>query len=64
MDEKIGARHGAVDCSRTTVRREVHAYTLPRSTPNSRVKDLVDMALLIGDSTLDQHCRTIWAQYT
>jgi AcrR family transcriptional regulator len=24
-----------------------HAYTLPRSTPNSRVKDLVDLALLV-----------------
>jgi hypothetical protein len=33
---------------------KIHAYTLPRSTPNSRVKDLVDMALLIGDSMLDQ----------
>lgn len=33
---------------------KIHAYTLPRSTPNSRVKDLVDMALLIGDSALDQ----------
>lgn len=33
---------------------KIHAYTLPRSTPNSRVKDLVDMTLLIGDSTLDQ----------
>lgn len=33
---------------------KIHAYTLPRRTPNSRVKDLVDMALLIGDSTLDQ----------
>jgi len=33
---------------------KIHAYTLPRSATNSRVKDLVDMALLIGDSTLDQ----------
>jgi hypothetical protein len=31
---------------------KIHAYTLPRNTPNSRVKDLVDMALLIGDNTL------------
>lgn len=31
---------------------KIHAYTLPRNTPNSRVKDLVDMALLISDSTL------------
>jgi hypothetical protein len=27
---------------------KIHAYTLPRNTPNSRVKDLVDLALLIG----------------
>jgi Nucleotidyl transferase AbiEii toxin, Type IV TA system len=33
---------------------KIHAYTLPRNTPNSRVKDLVDMTLLIGDSTLDR----------
>jgi hypothetical protein len=26
---------------------KLHAYTLPRSTPNSRVKDLVDLALLV-----------------
>ena len=26
---------------------KIHAYTLPRPTPNSRVKDLVDMVLLI-----------------
>jgi hypothetical protein len=26
---------------------KVHAYTLPRKTPNSRVKDLVDILLLI-----------------
>ena len=33
---------------------KVHAYTLPRNSPNSRVKDLVDIALLIGDRQLDQ----------
>lgn len=33
---------------------KIHAYTLPRSTPNSRVKDLVDMALLMGDGTSDR----------
>jgi hypothetical protein len=27
---------------------KIHAYTLPRSTPNSRVKDLIDMALLMN----------------
>jgi Nucleotidyl transferase AbiEii toxin, Type IV TA system len=29
------------------VAEKLHAYTLPRSTPNSRVKDLVDLLLLI-----------------
>lgn len=33
---------------------KVHAYTLPRSTQNSRVKDLVDLALLIGSGGLDK----------
>ena len=33
---------------------KVHAYTLPRSSQNSRVKDLVDMALLISDGGLDR----------
>ena len=33
---------------------KIHAYTLPRNTPNSRVKDLVDMALLIKDGELDR----------
>jgi hypothetical protein len=32
---------------------KIHAYTLPRSSQNSRVKDLVDMALLIN-GRLDQ----------
>jgi len=27
---------------------KIHAYTLPRNTPNSRVKDLVDLGLMIG----------------
>jgi hypothetical protein len=34
---------------------KVHAYSLPRNHPNSRVKDLVDMALLIGDIALDRN---------
>ncbi len=34
---------------------KIHAYTLPRSSPNSRVKDLVDLALLIGEGRLDPH---------
>jgi hypothetical protein len=33
---------------------KIHAYTLPRSSPNSRVKDLVDIALLTGDHRLDR----------
>jgi hypothetical protein len=33
---------------------KIHAYTLPRSSQNSRVKDLVDLALLIGDEQLDR----------
>ncbi|MCL2659098.1 MAG: nucleotidyl transferase AbiEii/AbiGii toxin family protein [Acidobacteriaceae bacterium] len=33
---------------------KVHAYTVPRATPNSRVKDLVDMALLVHDQRLDE----------
>jgi hypothetical protein len=33
---------------------KIHAYTLPRNAANSRVKDLVDMALLIGSGGLDK----------
>jgi hypothetical protein len=33
---------------------KIHAYTLPRNAANSRVKDLVDMALLIGSGDLDK----------
>lgn len=33
---------------------KLHAYTLPRSSTNSRVKDLVDLALLIGSGGLNQ----------
>jgi len=32
---------------------KLHAYTLPRSTPNSRVKDLVDLALLVHEGELE-----------
>jgi hypothetical protein len=33
---------------------KIHAYTLPRpGAPNSRVRDLVDLALLIRSGTLD-----------
>jgi hypothetical protein len=33
---------------------KIHAYTLPRNAPNSRVKDLVDLALLIRLGGLDK----------
>jgi hypothetical protein len=33
---------------------KIHAYTLPRSAANSRVKDLVDLALLVGGGGLDK----------
>jgi hypothetical protein len=33
---------------------KIHAYTLPRNSPNSRVKDLVDLALLIAGNRLDR----------
>jgi hypothetical protein len=34
---------------------KIHAYTLPRNAVNSRVKDLVDLVLLIGSCELDKH---------
>jgi hypothetical protein len=33
---------------------KIHAYTLPRNAANSRVKDLVDLALLIRSGGLDK----------
>ena len=33
---------------------KIHAYSLPRNAANSRVKDLVDLALLIGSGELDK----------
>ena len=33
---------------------KIHAYTLPRNSANSRVKDLVDLALLVGSGELNQ----------
>src|SRR5450755_485451 len=39
---------------------KIHAYTLPRNDANSRVKDLVDLALLIGSGGLDKR-RTLIA---
>ncbi len=37
----------------THIAEKLHAYTLPRSRPNSRVKDLPDMALLATVRTLE-----------
>lgn len=37
----------------THLAEKLHAYTLPRSRPNSRVKDLPDIALLAGVRELD-----------
>lgn len=37
----------------THVAEKLHAYTLPRSRPNSRLKDLPDLALLAGVRSLD-----------
>ena len=36
------------------VAEKLHAYTLPRRTPNSRVKDLVDLILLIRSGDLQE----------
>ncbi|MBI4350966.1 MAG: nucleotidyl transferase AbiEii/AbiGii toxin family protein [Elusimicrobia bacterium] len=35
---------------------KLHSYTLPRETPNSRARDLIDMLLLIGSGKMD-HAR-------
>ena len=37
---------------------KLHAYTIPRKTPNSRVRDLVDMILLIDSKQLDRRPRS------
>ncbi|MBW1811545.1 MAG: nucleotidyl transferase AbiEii/AbiGii toxin family protein [Deltaproteobacteria bacterium] len=37
----------------THIAEKLHAYTLPRSRPNSRVKDLPDMVLLAGSRSLN-----------
>ncbi|MBM3736942.1 MAG: nucleotidyl transferase AbiEii/AbiGii toxin family protein [Acidobacteria bacterium] len=37
---------------------KVHAYSVPRSNPNSRVRDLIDLHLLVGSGSLDPaRCR-------
>jgi len=40
-------------CPEQHFAEKFHAYTLPRSTPNSRVKDLVDMVLLVEGNALN-----------
>src|SRR4029077_11552213 len=37
----------------THIAEKLHAYTLPRKRPNSRVKDLPDIALLAGVREID-----------
>jgi hypothetical protein len=37
----------------THIAEKLHAYTLPRKRPNSRVKDLPDIALLAGIREID-----------
>lgn len=50
---------GIPSCRFATISREqqfaekLHAYTLPRARPNSRVRDLVDIVLLINSRKLD-----------
>jgi hypothetical protein len=37
----------------THIAEKLHAYTMPRTRPNSRIKDLPDIALLAGAKSLD-----------
>jgi Nucleotidyl transferase AbiEii toxin, Type IV TA system len=47
----------------THIAEKLHAYTLPRKRPNTRVKDLPDMALLAGVREIDpKHLRTALEQ--
>lgn len=50
----ISASHVQAIAKEQQFAEKVHAYTLPRTTPNSRVKDLVDMALLVYNQELDE----------
>ncbi|OGR88848.1 MAG: hypothetical protein A2992_09215 [Elusimicrobia bacterium RIFCSPLOWO2_01_FULL_59_12] len=45
----IAPAHVALVPRETHFAEKIHAYTLPRSRPNSRVKDLVDLMLLLED---------------
>lgn len=47
----------------THIAEKLHAYTMPRSRPNSRVKDLPDLALLATTKSLDaRHLRAALGQ--
>ncbi len=41
-------------CQEQHFAEKVHAYTLPRESPNSRSRDLVDMLLLIGSGKMNR----------
>jgi hypothetical protein len=43
---------------------KLHAYTLPRNSTNSRVKDLVDLALLIGSGGLNPQATEVALRVT
>ena len=50
----IGPNEVVMITSEQQAAEKIHSYTLPRLTPNSRVKDLLDLALLIGPGELDE----------
>ncbi len=45
---------------------KLHSYSLPRAVPNSRIRDLVDLVLLIKEGKLDKHTlkKTLSAVFT
>ncbi len=49
----IGAARVLMIAREQQFAEKIHAYTLPRNTPNSRVKDVADLALLVGSGALD-----------
>ena len=51
----IGSAQVQLIAREQQVAEKVHAYSRPRNHPNSPVKDLVDLALLIGDGDLAKH---------
>jgi len=52
LNKTAGAEKIQVNRVRGQFAEKLHAYTLPRSSTNSRVKDLIDMALLIRSKQL------------